>query len=222
MTTDARQQEYWEAEHGFRRYDHPVVELFAEQRLRMFRRWIDFSAVRRALDVGCGDGFSTFYTRRHIRSVWATDRSNVMLSRHPLRRESRLAAADARALPYRDGVFDLVYGWEILHHVSDPVAVVAEMARVSSRYVLVAEPNRYNPAQFAFALYDTEHRWVLRYSPSYLAGLCSRAGLRIVKASTGGLILPNRTPAFMAKAFARLPYEVPLGISNCVLAEKER
>lgn len=220
MTTDDRQKQYWERDHGFRPYDHPVVELFAEQRLRMLRRWIDFSAVRRALDVGCGDGFSTFYVRRHLRNVWATDRSTVMLSRHPLRGEARLTAADARTLPYRDGAFDFVYGWEILHHVSEPAAVVAEMARVSSRYVLVAEPNRYNPAQFAFGLYDVEHRWALRYSPSYLAGLCTRAGLRLVKTGTGGLILPNRTPHVLARAFARLPYQVPLGISNLVLAEK--
>ena len=51
MSNDERQREYWESDHGFRPYDHPVVELFAEQRLRMLDEWIDFRSVGRALDV---------------------------------------------------------------------------------------------------------------------------------------------------------------------------
>lgn len=219
-TSDARQDAYWGRDHAFRRHDHPVVQRFAEQRLALLGTWIDWSGVRRALDVGCGDGFSTEYMRRRIPRIFATDRSPFMLARHPLRADGRLAASDARSLPYATGSFDLVYGWEMLHHISDPGAVVAEMARVSRRHVLVVEPNRNNPAQFVFALVDREHRWVLRYSRRYLEGLCAGAGLRIVRSATGGFLFPNRTPEAIAPIVASLPYLSRFGISNWVLAEK--
>ena len=220
QTSDTRQREYWERDHGFRPYDHPVVRLFARQRLDTLASWVDLTSVHRALDVGCGDGFSTYYTRQRIEKIHATDRSQAMLSRHPLREERLVVSADAMALPYADASFDLVYGWEILHHISDPVRVVSEMARVSRRLVLVIEPNRNHPAQFAFALIDREHRWVLRYSRRYLEEVCRRAGLRIVRSATGGHIFPNRSPLWMARLAARWKYESSLGISNWVMAAK--
>lgn len=220
VTSDARQRAYWEANHGFRRYDHPVVHMFANQRLDLLSTWIDLESVGRALDVGCGDGFSTYHARRRMKRVWATDRSPTILARHPLRHEARLVSADAAALPYGDGTFDLVYGWELLHHVSSPERVVAEMARVSSHYVLVIEPNRRHPAQLALALLDREHRWVLRYSRRDLEDICRRADLRVVRSVTGGHIFPNRSPQWLARVASRLRYESPIGISNWVLGAK--
>ena len=220
MTTDDRQRAYWEGEHAFRSYDHPVVRLFAEQRLAFLASLIELSRVRQALDIGCGDGFSTYYMRRRIGKIWGSDRSRAMLNRHPLREDGRLAVADARALPYADASFDLVYGWEILHHVADPVEVVSEMARVTREHVLLIEPNRNHPAQFAFALVDAEHRWVLKYSRGYLESMCTRAGLRLVKSATGGHIFPNKTPISLARLLMRLPYVTRFGISNWVLAAK--
>jgi SAM-dependent methyltransferase len=216
-TNDRRQRQYWERDHGFRPFDHPVVRLFAEQRLAFLASLVDLASIRRALDVGCGEGFSTYYARRRVPEVWGTDRSTRMLAGHPLRGERRLVAADARALPYAAATFDLVYGWEVLHHVSAPETVIAEMARVSRRFVLVVEPNRYHPAQFAFALLDPEHRWVLRYSRRFLERLCRAGGVRVVSSATGGHIFPNRSPLWMARLAARLPYASPIGISNWVL-----
>jgi SAM-dependent methyltransferase len=137
-----------------------------------------------------------------------------------MRPEGKLAAADVSALPFRAASFDLVYAWEVLHHVERPAAAVREMARVSTRWVLLAEPNRNNPAQALFALVDREHRWVLRYNRRYLCRVAEEAGLRIRVALSGGLIFPNRTPAPIAWLLSRLPYQSPFGISNLVLAEK--
>lgn len=220
MTTDRRQRAYWEADHGFRAYDDPVVAAFARQRMSVLDTWLDWGQVRSAVDVGCGDGFSTFYMRERVPAVVATDRSPVMLGRHPLRAEGRLAAADAYGLPFRDGSADLVYAWEVLHHLADPGRAIAEMARVSRRYVLVIEPNRANPAQFLFALADPEHRWVLRHGRAGFEALMRDAGLRVRQRLTGGCLFPNKTPRVLAPLLARLPYRLPVGISHWVLGEK--
>ncbi len=220
MTTDAEQIAHWERYDKYRPCDHPVVRFFATQRIDFLRRHVDFADIHSALDVGCGNGFSTYYMHRHVPEIWAVDRSEHMLARHPLRHEGHVSRADALALPFEDRRFDLVYAWELLHHIGEPLCAVQEMVRVSRRYVLLVEPNPLNPAQLAYALLDHEHRWVLRFRAGYLRRLARAAGLRIVFATTGGWVLPNRMPEFLLPVMRRLPYRFFLGISNWVLGAR--
>lgn len=215
---DELQAKYWQTDaHGFRPPDHPIVRGFAEQRWRYIARHLDVGQVETALDVGCGDGFSTRYAPPHLR-ITACDGSMTMLRRHT---GFRRFQADAFVLPFRDRTFDLVYAWELLHHVSEPHRVLAEMARVSRRYVVSCEPNPLNPAQAAFALYDPAHRWVLRFRRRYMREHFGRAGLAIRHIARGGWVFPNKTPEWMYRTVRRLPYRLPLlGISSVVVAEK--
>jgi len=53
--------------------------------------------------------------------------------------------ADAEALPYPDGSFDLVVGHAVLHHLPDPGAALAEIRRVlapGGAVFLAGEPSR--------------------------------------------------------------------------------
>jgi SAM-dependent methyltransferase len=137
----------------------------------------------------------------------------------PRNRARRRLQADAFRLPFRDKAFDLVFCWELLHHVSQPQQVLAEMARVARRWAVVCEPNPWNPAQFAFALCDRPHRWVLRFSHRYLQEQAVAAGLDVVHFARCGWIFPNKTPAWMFRVLKHLPYRLPLiGISSCLVA----
>ncbi len=218
MTTNPeRQRVYWDSDHGHREASHPVVEAFARQRWAHVARRLPLAEVRTALDVGCGSGFGTAHAPPGIR-IAGCDGSLRMLGQHPGGPRLR---ADALDLPFRPASFDLVFCWELLHHVAEPRRALAEMARVSRRFVLVFEPNVWNPAQFLFALADREHRWVLRFTRRYLLGEVAAAGLRPVRHERGGLVFPNKTPGWLASVFRRLPFRVPfLGISQLVIAEK--
>lgn len=221
MTDDSKQQAYFEKDQGFRAYNHPVVRFFARQRVEYLRTLLNLEAVGNALDVGCGSGFSTYYMKQHIEDIWAVDRSPAMLRQHPLQGSARLFEGDALRLPFADNSFDLVYAWEVLHHIPRPELAVAEMARVSRRYVLVAEPNPLNLAQFLFALVDAEHRWVLRYRLPFMRKLFRTGGLKIKFSGSGGWIFPNKTPLVLLPFLSRLPYRSPWGISNWVLGCKK-
>jgi SAM-dependent methyltransferase len=216
---DGMQAAYWEDDgHGFRPPDDPVVQFFASQRWRYLSSRVDLSTARTALDVGCGDGFSTLYAPPHFK-VTACDGSLTMLRRH---RGSRRLQVDAFRLPFRDRSFDLVFCWELLHHVSQPHEVLAEMARVSNQWVIVCEPNPLNPAQFAFSWYDRAHRWVLRFSKRYLRDQARIAGLQVEHFARCGWIFPNKTPAWMFRMVKRLPYRLPLlGITSCMIARRD-
>lgn len=220
MTNDNLQRLYWEKEHCFRAYNHPVVESFARQRIDLICRTLPVSSIVNALDVGCGDGFSTYYMNERIPAIVGVDRSNMMAQRHPLKGNGQVAIADALRLPFADESFDLVYGWEILHHLMKPEHAIAEMSRVGRRYVLIFEPNPLNIAQFGFALLDREHRLVLRYSPRFMRALFRKAGLKIVAFGSGGWIFPNKTPMPLLPLLEKIPYGNPFGISNWVLGMK--
>lgn len=55
--------------------------------------------------------------------------------------ESCLLGGDGRNLPYADSSFDVVTEFGVLHHASDPVAVVSEMIRVARYAVFISDTN---------------------------------------------------------------------------------
>ncbi|MCI9008961.1 MAG: class I SAM-dependent methyltransferase [Lachnospiraceae bacterium] len=51
----------------------------------------------------------------------------------------KVTAYDGKTIPYEDGDFDTIIIIDVLHHTDDPNLIVAEMARVSSKYVIVKD-----------------------------------------------------------------------------------
>ena len=66
-----------------------------------------------------------------------TTRSQEFRARNP---GLEIHQGDLYALPFEDGEFDLVLALEVLEHLEDPAAAVAEMRRVSARAVAVTVP----------------------------------------------------------------------------------
>ncbi len=206
---DAAQDEYWADTVNLRPYDHPVVRAFATQRVEFLNELLGSPPPNTALDVGCGDGFGMHYMKRVIKDIHGCDRSRRMLDANPASAED-LTQCDAYDLPWPDNSFELVYCWELLHHLADPKAAVVEMSRVASRCVIVCEPNTFNPAMAAFGVLMRHERGSLRFNPVSTKRLLTNAGLRGVTCHAVGYFTPNRTPEALARALVRLPYRVPL------------
>jgi len=97
------------------------------------------------LDVGCGEGVLTcdWADRLGDRRIVGLDLDDPKLHQEWERRSRPnldFVAADATTLPFTDGEFDLAAAIEVLEHVPDPEATVAEMARVARRHLLVSVP----------------------------------------------------------------------------------
>ena len=100
---------------------------------------------RSVLDVGCGEGVLTHDWAERLgdgRVVGIDLDDDKLRAEWAARRRDNLEfrAEDATALPFSDDEFDLAAAIEVLEHVPDPAATVAEMARVAERWLLVSVP----------------------------------------------------------------------------------
>ncbi|WP_432547509.1 class I SAM-dependent methyltransferase [Kineococcus sp. SYSU DK004] len=89
------------------------------------------------LDVGCGVGTLTADLAARTapgRTVGVDASADVLTDAAAAARERgvgvELAVAEAGALPFADGTFDVVHAHQVLQHLADPVGALREMARV--------------------------------------------------------------------------------------------
>lgn len=218
---DERQKKAWENTTNLRPYDHPVVQSYASQRVNCLKSLLGSWKAERALDVGCGDGFGMHHMQPIAKAIYGCDRSPRMLEANPARSEF-LKQCDAYELPYEDGEFDLAYCWELLHHIRIPLSVVKEMTRVSSRCVVLCEPNSLNPAMAMFGIVTPHERGLLRFTAGYSKRLLKQAGLKNITQVSCGWFTPNRTPEWLEQFLSKLPYRVPIvGMYTITIGFKE-
>jgi 2-polyprenyl-3-methyl-5-hydroxy-6-metoxy-1,4-benzoquinol methylase len=123
---------------------NPVVRRLMARFERDMDELLDVAGPRSLLDVGCGEGVLTERWARAIEGrVVGIDLDDPKLRVEWARRsrpnlEFRTGLGDS--LPYADGEFEAATAMEVLEHVPDPDAVLAEMARVASHWLLLSVP----------------------------------------------------------------------------------
>lgn len=169
------------------------------------------------LDVGGGDGlFLTMLRDRGFERLSMVDFSDVAVER------ARAAGLDARAvdvaepLPYADGEFATACALDVLEHLVEPSATLAELARVAEE-VIVVVPNfhywrdrvRMAIGQVPFQLRPAR-RHVSWFNPAILRAMLEERGLRVDAIRYGpaarlgalGAFLADRRPSAFAHSIA--------------------
>ena len=141
----------------------------------------------RVLDVACGVGRLTIALAKLTHHVTGIDLTAAMIDQgRALQAETGVAnvdwqVGDVLPLPFPDGAFSLVVSQAAFHHLVDPAAVLAEMARVCSRGGRVAvndlspDPKKADALNMAEKLRDPSH--VRALPPAELRALGKRLGL---------------------------------------------
>jgi ubiquinone/menaquinone biosynthesis C-methylase UbiE len=103
----------------------------AETRERL-RRLLSLTGEERVLDVGTGAGALAIALASFVKEAVGVDVVPELLAEGRKRAPANvdLVEADATALPFEQGSFDLVCTARTLHHVARPELVLAEMNRV--------------------------------------------------------------------------------------------
>ncbi len=115
------------------RFSEPLAPKFVDQ--------VGAAPGQRALDVGCGPGALTaaLVDRLGAGQVSAVDPSESFVAAlHERLPDVQVQSGTAEALPFEDDTFDLALAQLVVHFMKDPVAGLAEMARVTKPGGIVA------------------------------------------------------------------------------------
>lgn len=100
--------------------------------------------VRSAIEVGCGEGFSTQKLRELLpreSSFRASDVEQRLVDEARLKNPGiTIERESIYELPHADKSFDLVFVLEVLEHLDDPAKALAEVCRVSKKWVIASVP----------------------------------------------------------------------------------
>lgn len=155
-------------------------------------------AGQRALDVGCGPGALTgvLVERLGIENVEAVDPSPQFVETITQRLPGlSVQQGSAEHLPHDDGSFDVALAQLVVHFMTDPVAGIAELARVTrpggtvGAAVWDLTPGAHGPVSaFHTAIVETDPTWVASQvrpggARGELGGLFRSAGLERVQES---------------------------------------
>ena len=116
-----------------------------ERRFEIVRRWARLNA-QRVLDVGCGVGMYTAAFLRETPHVFGVE-IECERAQEARERAAGVVQSPGERLPFPDATFDVVFSHEVLEHVADDRACVAEIVRVTrpGGRIVIFVPNRLYP-----------------------------------------------------------------------------
>lgn len=214
------QKVFWESGKERRESLHPVIKAFVEPKMDYVNRMLESNGRKSSfslLDVGCGNGYFTYYFKDLYQTV-ALDFSEDLLRKNIV---DLKVCGSANKLPFKDNSFDIAFCSNLLHHLESPQEAVSEMKRISKKYVILSEPNRNNPLMFMYGLLSKLNRGTLKFSLSYMKRLVENEKLKIISASSMGIILPNKIPTVLLPYIKKFDGEFPLAFYNIVIGKSD-
>jgi len=183
---------------------NPVVRRLMARFERDMFQLLDQACPGSILDVGCGEGVLTEqWADRTPGRVVGIDLDDPKLRAEWKQRERpnlEFHAGDGHTLPYGDGEFEAATAMEVLEHVPDPDAVLGEMARVASRWVLVSVPRE--PLWRALNMARGAYLRELGNTPGHLNHWSKRSFARLL--GRHGEIVELRSPPPWTMALVRV------------------
>lgn len=124
------------------------------------------------LDLGCGDGS---IDRLLAELSPGKKITGVDLEAHDQWRiktpsNLKFQANSIYKLPFKAKSFDVVMMKDVLHHMPEPEKILAEVARLAKKQVLVIEANRYNPISYIRMVKIAKHEHFSRRNLKKIVG----------------------------------------------------
>lgn len=185
---------------------NPIQKALIKNFYKEFFKMIRPLKPQSILDVGCGEGFTLQKLQekkigKYSEGIdYSSEAIKIGKQIYP---KLHLFKGDVYNLKYPDNSFDLVVCTEVLEHLENPSKAIAEMKRVSSKFIIFSVPNEpfFIMANFLRGKYlkkfgnHPEHinHWTMWGFESYL----KKCGLAVVKSKhpfAWSLVLSKKQP----------------------------
>jgi len=129
---------------------------------------------KRVLEVGAGTGRDSLALAEKGAEVWTLDYSDesLRLMQQVAGESIRIVCGDARAIPFRDGTFDVVFHQGLLEHFRSPIEILVENRRVlrEGGHLLIDVPQRYHYYTVMKHALMAVDRWFAGWETEFSAG----------------------------------------------------
>lgn len=131
---------------NFIKYDsgNPIQKYLIRRFIKTVSKEIKKLNPKLILDAGCGEAFALREILdsgiKHKKIVGVDISSSAIKFAKKLVPEANFIVSDIRSLPWKDSSYDLVVCLETIEHIRNPEEALREIARVSSKYVLLSVP----------------------------------------------------------------------------------
>lgn len=158
--------------------------LGAADKARNLHSLLGQQVIESVLEVGCGTGAVLAAVaergigRRHVGVDLAdpTEHADAQAKGLDLR------PFDGKALPFERGSFDLVYASHVIEHVTEPRALLAEMARVATQWIYVEVPCELHlRTRHAMLQQSLDIGHINAYTPASFQLLLETTGLKVAR-----------------------------------------
>ncbi len=131
-----------------RQYIETLSRFWVKEKVSRFLPWLPKGSS--AVDIGAGNGLVAFELGKAEINATAVDVADLSILP-----EVKVTVYDGERLPYPNRHFDSALLLTVLHHTTDPVAVLRESARVAKQVVIIEDVYTNQVQKYATFAMDT-------------------------------------------------------------------
>jgi ubiquinone/menaquinone biosynthesis C-methylase UbiE len=209
-------KEYFK-KHKYRAPADYLVRAFVLPKLEFIRRCGCLKDGINILDVGSGNGTFGWHLAKYTDNVMCVDNSSQLLKDNPCKFKIK---GSAYQLPFPDGRFYMTFEANMLHHLDHPYSAIEEMFRCSSKYIVIIEPNRYNPLMFLFSCLVSSESGVRGSFRKKWEEALRNLGCSIAGCVVTGMITQENTPKAFVPFLRLFDFNFWLGEYIIIIGKK--
>lgn len=174
---------YSDLDFALYKVQHPFRQYFEHHIVSLALRGLEGSERMSCLDIGCGQGITTYVLSKHFDTVLGVDFSRGAIGTAAAFLEAmdvknaQVLVGDVDNLGLGSGSVDVVHFKDFLHHTAEPLQAMKNLREVSRLgRVVGAEVNGRSPIMSLFGRMASHERGLLESNRHWLADLALAAG----------------------------------------------
>jgi SAM-dependent methyltransferase len=188
LQRDTYDRLYSDLDFALYKVQHPFRTYFENHIVSLAIKGIEGKGRMSCLDIGCGQGVTTYVLSKYFHEVIGVDFSSgaIKTAKGFLRAmdvdNAWVLVGDVDDIGLDDGSIDVVHFKDFLHHTAEPLRAMENLRKISREGRIVgSEVNAHSPLMSLFGRMAKHERGLLDSNREWLADLASAAGFEKIE-----------------------------------------